>query len=60
MDQLTIERLKSLCRFDYEMEDDFCIKISVYDINHMYENTIRHNKDKNLIISLELFYRNKI
>jgi Leucine-rich repeat (LRR) protein len=48
-----IEKLKSICEFNYELsEDGFCKKISFYDDNNLLKNTIKKHPDKNKIIKI--------
>lgn len=51
-DKKTIEQLKKKCCFDYEINDDFCTKISFYKETEIFGSTIRKNTDKDEILKL--------
>lgn len=51
-DDKIIKTLKKICSFDYEIENNFCTKISFYNENEIFGSTIRKNTNKDIIINL--------
>lgn len=51
-DEKNIKLLKNKCDFDYEMNDNFCTKISFFKETEVFESTLRKNNKKQEIIQI--------